>query len=439
MYRFTRGVKTLNELLAKAKAGRVIDEADIPPIVSIGVIKKEPSQEAASSQSNEPSIPVAEPESKQPTITRDNVSPQLPPPLIPTPVHIPAPSVPPQLQTGDEVEPEEAVEQTPAPAVVDPEVDARLKEYKRAAVGLKRQGNVAGAIKCLKLSKALEIAMKSANGVNLTDFPSVESLFSTESEPGTQQVEQAPAPPASIVQPTLPTVEAIQGTDNSGASATDAPTLNEADLFGAPPPPKTIMDALEQRLNKYKSEVEKATSTSNSSKARRMGRIVKQYEEAITLFKKGKPVPFDELPTPPGFAPIPVGGSSAAEPAAAPAPKPQISATPLEPSPPSTVQPGTSTPEKKPKTDGPSPGSGKSPGTSGSTISRGGKPATKLTLQEKQLQIITLRQNQFKEAALNAKKRGDLNQAREFLRTAKGFDKLIEVAQAGLPVDMATV
>lgn len=37
----------------------------------------------------------------------------------------------------------------------------------------------------------------------------------------------------------------------------------------------------------------------------RFGRIVKQYEDAIKKHKSGKPVPFDELPTPPGFGPIP--------------------------------------------------------------------------------------------------------------------------------------
>lgn len=31
-----------------------------------------------------------------------------------------------------------------------------------------------------------------------------------------------------------------------------------------------------------------------------MGRIVKQYQDAIKLHKAGKPIPIDELPTPPG-------------------------------------------------------------------------------------------------------------------------------------------
>lgn len=200
---------------------------------------------------------------------------------------------------------------------------------------------------------------------------------------------------------------------------------NEAppvDIFHAPPPPETVMEALQQRLEKYKSEIEKANETNNSGKARRMGRIVKQYEEAITAYKKGRPVIFDELPTPPGYGPIPI-------PTAAPVPISPVPAIPgssqQHPSP--TNASGTR-----------NQGSGSAP-THGSINRGANKPQTKLTLQEKQLNFIVGRQKQFREAALNAKKRGDIGQAKEFLKTAIGFDKLIEASQAGLPVDMATV
>jgi coiled-coil and C2 domain-containing protein 1 len=62
------------------------------------------------------------------------------------------------------------------------------------------------------------------------------------------------------------------------------------------------MEALEQRLAKYQSIMQQAQEEGNSSKARRFGRIVKQYKDAIKLFKLGKPIPFDELPDPPGIA-----------------------------------------------------------------------------------------------------------------------------------------
>lgn len=44
---------------------------------------------------------------------------------------------------------------------------------------------------------------------------------------------------------------------------------------GPPPPPKDVLDALQQRLHKYQQASDKAKEEGNSSKARRMGRIVK--------------------------------------------------------------------------------------------------------------------------------------------------------------------
>ena len=55
-----------------------------------------------------------------------------------------------------------------------------------------------------------------------------------------------------------------------------------------------------QRLEVYQKQKTKAEEEQNSSKARRMGRIVKQYHEAIKDHQKGKPIPVEDLPTPPG-------------------------------------------------------------------------------------------------------------------------------------------
>lgn len=59
--------------------------------------------------------------------------------------------------------------------------------------------------------------------------------------------------------------------------------------------------------------------------------------------------------------------------------------------------------------------------------------------QEKQLAFLVARQKEFKEAALQAKRKGEINQAKEYLRLAKGFDPLIDASNSGLPVDMDTV
>lgn len=47
-----------------------------------------------------------------------------------------------------------------------------------------------------------------------------------------------------------------------------------------------------------------AEAEGNTSKARRYGRICKQFEDAIKSYTHGKPVPLDELPVPPGFPPL---------------------------------------------------------------------------------------------------------------------------------------
>ena len=60
-------------------------------------------------------------------------------------------------------------------------------------------------------------------------------------------------------------------------------------------------------------------------------------------------------------------------------------------------------------------------------------------LQEKQQLLLEKRQAQFKEAALEAKRSGQIEQAKEYLRQAKGFDKLIEASKCGLPVDITSL
>lgn len=61
---------------------------------------------------------------------------------------------------------------------------------------------------------------------------------------------------------------------------------------------------LKERLEVYRRSKTLAETEGNSSKVRRYGRICKQFEDALKLHARGKPVPLDELPTPPGFPPL---------------------------------------------------------------------------------------------------------------------------------------
>lgn len=72
-------------------------------------------------------------------------------------------------------------------------------------------------------------------------------------------------------------------------------------VFTAPPVPKTILEALTQRLELYQKQEAAAKADGNSRKMRQNGRIVKQYQDAIKHHKAGKAISVDELPTPPGM------------------------------------------------------------------------------------------------------------------------------------------
>lgn len=68
--------------------------------------------------------------------------------------------------------------------------------------------------------------------------------------------------------------------------------------------PENVEGALKERLEIYRRTKVAAEDEGNTSKARRYGRICKQFEDAIKMYAHGKAVPLDELPVPPGFPPL---------------------------------------------------------------------------------------------------------------------------------------
>ena len=58
---------------------------------------------------------------------------------------------------------------------------------------------------------------------------------------------------------------------------------------------------------------------------------------------------------------------------------------------------------------------------------------------DKQIEKLQQRQKELKIAALKAKKDGDLDLARDYLKQAKGIDPLIEASLSGLPVAMNSI
>ncbi|GLG98933.1 Uncharacterized protein GBIM_05497 [Gryllus bimaculatus] len=431
--RFARGIKTLNDMIKQASAGRVINEEEIPPPVVISIKRKSSVDEPSAPSPAVPSRPA-------------------PPPPVPGRVQpSPLPAAPAPAPGGGPVESlndgADAVSSGGAPSseqTHDSSSDssalqvllARRNEFKEAALEAKRNGDSSKALQYVRVVKQFEPVIAAAAAgqpVDLGSIPPPPREYELQgsaasSNPRKESAEQQTAPDrsASMIG------EIAEMMANAAAAAQEENLASDEPAFSAPPPPTTVLEALEQRLIKYKSAEQAAKEEGNSSKVRRMGRIVKQYESAIKMHKAGKPIPVDELPTPPGFGPIPVEGGSG--PAAAPSPVAgaPVSATPATPATPAApaapAAPRTPVTPQTPQDAEPS-------GTAAKLNVR----KSPQSRQEKQLALLLSRQKKFREAAIEAKRKGEINQAKEYLRIAKGFDPLIEASQNGLLIDLASL
>ncbi|KAK7571088.1 hypothetical protein V9T40_014692 [Parthenolecanium corni] len=401
--RMSRGIGTLKDLIKKADAGHPISEDAIPPPVSVAA----PKQDIPAAVSSPEPVPSSD--------GREN-TPASPPPIPPravkrssseskdSPVEQEAKIKP----SGDDV----ATPDSTSPYIAEM-LEHRQKQYKVAAVAAKRNGDIPSALAYTRIVKQFEIVIN-----EVTKGASID--LSTIPPPLDDSSPQQDVNISAISPPEQPRQESIKLTsssadENQSTVTADAPS-GPGNRFSPPEPyvaPKTILEALEQRLKKFQESEEAAKKENNDSKGRRMGRIVKQYKDAIKLHKAGKPIPVDELPTPPGFAPIPVPGGSATEPS----------------QPATTPQPA---PEKKPAPTRIAP----TPPKNDSVAS---PPTLQMTRNDKQLQAVLERQKAYKLAASKALKEGDKDAARGYLKIAKGMDPMIEAAKSGLPIDLKSL
>ncbi|XP_023220187.1 coiled-coil and C2 domain-containing protein 1-like [Centruroides sculpturatus] len=399
---------TLEGLIKSAKAGRAVNEEEIPPQVAIPK-KKEP----------------AKPNLKTNTITPDNS------PL--------------ENKLGIQ-ENTEKIENFKDSKAVTPEENDKIKnfvdtkiptadpvensevtllnqrknQYKAAALHAKKAGDTQLAIKYVKIAKQFDnviTALESGQPVDLRNMPPP--------PPGYQENK---APIARSVEPPQNVPQVNENLQNLAMQMAEEPV--DPSLFGAPPPPKTVMEALNQRLEKFRSTLETAKSEGNNSKVRRMGRIVKQYEDAIKQYKAGKPVDFEELATPPGFGPIPTEGA-------------QKEATSVAPSRNAEPSPAARKPQAPPRRPAPAIPNRSPSDKANSAINTGRNPklsarSTSFVL-DKQLNFLLERQRLFKKAALESKNKGDIQQAKEYLRMSKGIEPMIEATRNGLPIDATSI
>ncbi|XP_028355181.1 coiled-coil and C2 domain-containing protein 1A isoform X1 [Physeter macrocephalus] len=387
MRRYDRGLKTLENLLASVQKGKAIDEGDIPPPVAVGKGPvATPSHTAAPTQpiptnppAPDPRVIVEGPPSTAPALSLVSAKPQLPSgPCSPGPLA--------QLQS-------------------------RQREYKLAALHAKQQGDTATAARHFRVAKSFDAvleALSRGEPVDLSRLP-----------PPPDQL--PPDPPSLPQQPPTPAV---------------VPSMPEV-----PAPPRTLLEALEQRMERYCVAAAQAKTKGDQRKARMHERIVKQYQDAIRAHKAGRAVGVAELPVPPGFPPI--QGLEATEPTQQSLvgvletavklanqdegpedeedeePKKQLN-SPAAP----TAQP-KAPPSKAPQ--------------SGSAPAAKAAPKGTSTRAQQQLAFLEGRRKQLLQAALRAKQKNDVEGAKMHLRQAKGLEPMLEASRNGLPVDIAKV
>ncbi|KAF5928988.1 hypothetical protein HPG69_018167 [Diceros bicornis minor] len=429
MRRYDRGLKTLENLLASVRKGSAIDEADIPPPVAVGRGPAGPPSDAPA-----PTPPVPEPRA----FTEG------------PPLSAPASSL--------------GSAKPPGPCSPGPlaQLQSRQHEYKLAALHAKQQGDTAAATRLFRVAKSFDAvleALSRGEPVDLSHLP-----------PPPDQL--PPDPPSPPPQPPAP------------ATVPSTPEV--------PPAPRTLLEALEQRMERYRTAAAQAKAKGDERKARMHERILKvrgprgrgggpadfarvaltpmspqQYQDAIRAHKAGRAVDVAALPVPPGFPPI--QGLEASEPAQQSLvgvletamklanrdegpededdeePK-QVSPTALQPPQPSPrphppghpSQDPPQQPRQPPKAHPPEVGV-PSPGCPLPGCGLGSTRRRPVPTAQQQLAFLEGRKKQLLQAALRAKQKNDVEGAKMLLRQAKGLEPMLEASRSGLPVDITKV
>lgn len=245
--------------------------------------------------------------------------------------------------------------------------------------GTKQYGSVA-----IQFDKAIK-SIEQGQPIDLTGTPPPPPGFTSKYNYDLSKYKSATPTPAPAAVGTSP--QPAQGGGGGGGEGDSDPGI---------PVPKTPLEGLQQRLDKYKEGLKSASDKGESSRVRRLGRIIKQYEEAIRDTKAGKFVNFEELPAPPGYPPIPSG--------------PRAQSRPAQSLPPSRVS---------------------QPSGAGDRV--------KLSVNEGQIRALKQRGAEFQRAAREAKAKGDKEKALGYLRYYKGIEPMIAAAESGYPVDMTQV
>uniref|UniRef100_A0A9L0JGQ1 Coiled-coil and C2 domain-containing protein 1B n=1 Tax=Equus asinus TaxID=9793 RepID=A0A9L0JGQ1_EQUAS len=401
--RCERGLKTLESQLAAVRKGRKINEDEIPPPVALGKRPLAPQKTTnRSPEADSPGPPTVEPDNPSQPETSLLGSPRI--------------SAPPDSD--------------PDPRAL---LLARQREYKTAALNAKRAGDLDRARELMRTGKkfgAVLEALEKGQPVDLSAMPPAPEDLKL-----LPQASKAPTAP-SVVSPAVERVQPLMAPDTPATPA-------------APTEPQTVLDALQQRLNKYREAGLQARGSGDERKARMHERIAKQYQDAIRAHQAGRKVDFAELPVPPGFPPIPGLESTtvteedavAATLAAAQKLASSEDAAPAEEDEDENEPLGhlqDESPAQAPVAKKPVqplvPSSRSLPEPKASSSKESLSPSVR-----EQLAVLETRKLQYQRAALQAKRGQDLEQAKAHMRVAKCLEAQIVQVRAGRPVDLSKV
>uniref|UniRef100_A0A8C3RRE0 C2 domain-containing protein n=1 Tax=Chelydra serpentina TaxID=8475 RepID=A0A8C3RRE0_CHESE len=267
----------------------------------------------------------------------------------------------------------------------------RQKEYKLAALKAKQQGDLEKAKEYMKTGKKFTMvleALDSGQPVDLQDMPPApQDPVST----GTKSMVPKKEDRISVMRRFIVSIISVSAQQ-----------------------PKTVLEALQQRLEKYRSAAAQAKASGDDRKGRMHERIAKQYQDAIRTHKAGRKVNFAELPVPPGFPPIP---------GVTPTDGDSTIAAVLE-----SANHLANMEEKEDEEN--------EHGALTWLCQISVLYSCSFSASE-QLEFLENRKKQYLKAAIKAKQQNDLEQAKLHLRTAKSLDSKIELAKSGKSVDIS--
>ncbi|NWX49200.1 C2D1B protein, partial [Steatornis caripensis] len=296
----------------------------------------------------------------------------------------------------------------------------RQKEYKLAALKAKQQGDLEKAKEYMKAGKKFNVVLEALDSGQPIDL---------------QNMPPSPQGKACLTRIILEVALCWEEKGSSYVLKSESCGISLSVLYEASlQQPKTVLEALQQRLEKYKSAAAQAKASGDDRKGRMHERIAKQYQDAIRAHKAGRKVNFSELPVPPGFPPLPgVAATDGDSTIAAVLESASKLANMEENDEEEENEPLTQAPvAKKPAQLPGKPTQVVKPMTVPSPVAEESSPEPK-----EQLEFLENRKKLYMKAAVKAKKENNLEQAKMYLRTAKSFDVKIEQAKCGKPVDIS--